>query len=620
MQLRTGAVLAVLALLVVAQSVAHGQQPSSLRASVSGVSTEAFPNATALVSVDDSSGAGVKGLAAANFSVTIDGKPATVVSADLASSRALPLDVLLLMDASGSMAGGAITRVRESAKAFVAGLAPEDRVAITSFSDDVKLLQDFTVDRSQTQAAIDSLVATGNTALYQATVLAAQKMAASPARRRAVILLSDGAQDGVPLTVTREQALAGAGDAGVPFFTIGEGSDIDREYLQALAGLTRGRYLEAPNLTDIGTVYAGVGQLLRGQYTVTFDASAASPTGSTVVVSLRNGAAAADATVTLKPGPNFGPPPIVIDGVQEGDSVAEVRTVTVTGAPAAATVEFYVDDVNVFETASPPYTYTFDPTRFAPGAHALRVSTQAFGRPVEARTSFSSTRPAAKAGGGGLPVLPIAAGAAAVVLAVVVVGFAWRLRAMPTDDPDALASRVVPFAARVRAAVSLEEVPTDGAEPENIGEPMGVLISRAGTDLGNEYAVGGRPVSIGSGTGCGVRVDDPGLVGEEARIWVSKGHLMLHKMTKLTAMVTDGNSGGWQILDPGDTFEIGGHRFEFRMLPEASPQRDLGDVPNVLRDPDPLFRSVAPPQVGSPLPMPEAAQRSSFSDLMPRSD
>ena len=43
------------------------------------------------------------------------------------------------------------------------------------------------------------------------------------------MFLSDGAQDGVAVTVTREQALAAAAAAGVPYFTLGEGTKIDNQ-------------------------------------------------------------------------------------------------------------------------------------------------------------------------------------------------------------------------------------------------------------------------------------------------------------------------------------------------------------------------------------------------------
>jgi sulfite exporter TauE/SafE len=38
------------------------------------------------------------------------------------------------------------------------------------------------------------------------------------------------------------------------------------------------------------------------------------------------------------------------------------------------TVTYFVDDVNVFETSEPPYTYTYDPAAFGTGAHVLRAS------------------------------------------------------------------------------------------------------------------------------------------------------------------------------------------------------------------------------------------------------
>ncbi|TAK62358.1 MAG: VWA domain-containing protein, partial [Dehalococcoidia bacterium] len=246
MRLKSWIAVTLLALVAGGLPLARAQEPAGPHATIGAISDGTYPNATALVNVEDPTGADIKGLGVSNFSISIDGKPANVVAADLASSKALPLDVLLLVDVSGSMAGPAIAGVREAAKAFVAGLAPDDRVAVTSFADDVTPLVDFTTDRAKTQAAIDGLVASGNTALYRATAGAALQIGASQASRRAVVLLSDGAQDGVPLTISREDALKAAVGPGVPFFTIGEGTAIDAEYLQALAGITRGRYLEAP--------------------------------------------------------------------------------------------------------------------------------------------------------------------------------------------------------------------------------------------------------------------------------------------------------------------------------------------------------------------------------------
>ncbi|HEY7802447.1 MAG TPA: hypothetical protein VIE40_07215, partial [Dehalococcoidia bacterium] len=62
--------------------------------------------------------------------------------------------------------------------------------------------------------------------------------------------------------------------------------------------------------------------------------------------------------------------------------------------------------------------------------------------------------------------------------------------------------------------------------------------------------------------------------------------LMLHRMTSLNALANEGVTGGWSILDPGDTFELGPHAFEFRLVKESVPDVEAGDIPNILRDPD----------------------------------
>ena len=121
-----------------------------------------------------------------------------------------------------------------------------------------------------------------------------------------------------------------------------------------------------------------------------------------------------------------------------------------------------------------------------------------------------------------------------------------------------------------------------------------------------------------------MRVRDEEMGAEEARMWIRKGHLMLHKMTKLTTVVNEGTSGGWQILEPGDTFEIGQHTFEFRLLPAAAPETDAGAVPNVLRDAEasaPSTQAHPAPSPGQPSTVPSPQARlESFSQLMPKND
>jgi hypothetical protein len=112
-------------------------------------------------------------------------------------------------------------------------------------------------------------------------------------------------------------------------------------------------------------------------------------------------------------------------------------------------------------------------------------------------------------------------------------------------------------------------------------------------------------VSIGSGSRCGVRIDDPSLAGEEARTWVRNGQLMVHKMIRLTDVAIEMPTGGWLILEPGDTFSIGEHTFEFRLMPERAPAPGTDEpAPGGPRDPASPAPGIRPSF--NPMPMPSA--------------
>ncbi len=614
---KAGFVVVGVVLCVLAVRPAAAQSPT-VRVDIASLSETTYPDARGVLNVEDTSGTPLGALDATNFTATVNGRPATVKSATLASSEKLGIDVLLMMDTSGSMSTGGLAAAQSAAKAFIGGLAPEDRVAVMRFANSITVQSDYTTDRSATTAAIDGLVAKGQTELYKATSAAAAKARESTSSRRVVILLTDGAQDAIVTDVTDQDALNAAIDSNVPFYTIAQGSQAaGAQYLIDLASRTRGRYLEAPTPGDLGSVYQGIGRLLRNQYFVTIDASAAAGTasGAAVTIQLNTNGRNAAATTNFKPSAAFAAPRVNVSvaGLAAGEALSEARTITVTadGAEPVTKAAFYVDDVNVFETATAPFTFNFDPTAFKGGAHTLRVSVQAGAQRADsAPLAFTSSGPAAvpdatKApdGGGGMPILPIAGGLVGLLMlgggAIVVM---TRLRrggggmALPAEG------RITPWASThrpVSAVPPTEIMPVATPEAEDVGEPLGLLVVRAGSHFGSEFEVGPKPVSIGSGAACAVRLDD--LNQEEARVWVRDGHLMYHKKTRLTLIASDGITGGWTILEPGDTFDIGEHRFEFKLLPQGVQAGDTptNDVPNVLRDAGP------PPQATPPLRMTE---------------
>ncbi len=153
---------------------------------------------------------------------------------------------------------------------------------------------------------------------------------------------------------------------------------------------------------------------------------------------------------------------------------------------------------------------------------------------------------------------------------------------------------------------------------EVVEEPKGLLISRAGSDLGSEYIIGGIAVSVGSGERCAVRIDDRGLSAVEARVWVRGRQLMLHRITSINALANEGVTGGWVILDVGDTFDIGPHSYEFRLLEKEKPPAPPSVAHDILRDDSALARpSVAPtPPAGAQAEAPSLR----LVELMPKND
>lgn len=108
-------------------------------------------------------------------------------------------NVVLVMDVSGSMnEENRLPSAKEGAKALLDMLADADSVALLTFNDRGRTLQPLAPLGSQRDALrrmIDSLIADGGTALYDATLAAHQMLEekAEPDRISAVVVLTDGA-------------------------------------------------------------------------------------------------------------------------------------------------------------------------------------------------------------------------------------------------------------------------------------------------------------------------------------------------------------------------------------------------------------------------------------------
>jgi len=109
-----------------------------------------------------------------------------------------PIDVVLVMDQSGSMSRDNPSRIssaKSAAKTFVSKMnSARDRIGLVSYSTDASCALQLTNNYSRVNSTIDGLNPSGWTATRKALYLAIQEMAArkSPGAVHAVVLMSDG--------------------------------------------------------------------------------------------------------------------------------------------------------------------------------------------------------------------------------------------------------------------------------------------------------------------------------------------------------------------------------------------------------------------------------------------
>lgn len=217
------------------------------------------------LSVTDTAGRPVRGLGPANFRSTVSGKP---VPFDLTpADDGSPLAVILAIDTSRSLAGEPMASAKEGAKSFADQLGPKDTVCLITFSHEVRVAADYTDDHDQINNIIDGLEAIGtNTLLYSALVTCSRQAARAPSSRCAVVLLTDGKDEGSDIPFS--QAVAEAQKCGVPFFTLAYGDQANKAVLSKISRLTGGRFRAASAPDQTVRLYQEIAQELKNQYVV----------------------------------------------------------------------------------------------------------------------------------------------------------------------------------------------------------------------------------------------------------------------------------------------------------------------------------------------------------------
>lgn len=157
-------------------------------------------------------------------------------------------EIALVLDTSGSMVqDGKLTNAKAGAKQLVSLLGDKDDFSLLQFSDAAhwgSLDQTLGVSRGSSDAAIDSLFPSGETALYDAVDQAYAHLAQRPANHiRALIVLTDGEDNHSRnnLAELLGKIHADAEAHTIRIFTIAYGHDAQRGVLQQMADASQGK-------------------------------------------------------------------------------------------------------------------------------------------------------------------------------------------------------------------------------------------------------------------------------------------------------------------------------------------------------------------------------------------
>src|SRR6476469_7382359 len=283
-----------LATMAVAQQSSQSQQPEDNQKP--GETVKVNVNVVQLFfNVKDKHGALIPNLTKEDFEIAEDAKPQTIKYFTAESN--LPLTIGMMIDASGSQRN-VIDMEKEVGGAFLKQiLSDKDEAFVISFDISVDLLQDFTRDTHRLQAALNKAkvnvdVSSGGvpgmgggpvpqrgnspgTLLYDAVYLSSHDMLSKEVGRKAMIILTDGQDEGSRLKLQDAIEAAQKADAIVyvllcadrgfygGFGYSGEGD------MRKLTEQTGGRVINVGNKFDkLREAFDQIAAELRSQYNI----------------------------------------------------------------------------------------------------------------------------------------------------------------------------------------------------------------------------------------------------------------------------------------------------------------------------------------------------------------
>ena len=228
-----------------------------------------------LATILDKQGRIIHDLSKDDFQISENGRPQTIKYFSRDSDR--PLTIGLMVDTSMSQVQ-VIAAERGASFRFLDRILREDKdqVFVMQFDMNVQTPQPLTSSRQQlekalvyvdtpTRAELRSQVG-GGTLLFDAVVNASKNIMTKRQGRKALIIMSDGGENGSDASLT--DAIEAAQHADTMIYSILFGGTEGRGILQRMSRETGGGFFEVTKKQSIDQIYDVIQNELRGQYSL----------------------------------------------------------------------------------------------------------------------------------------------------------------------------------------------------------------------------------------------------------------------------------------------------------------------------------------------------------------
>lgn len=199
----------------------------------------------------------------------------------------LPSTIGLVLDSSGSMRDK-MEFVQKASHLFLDLSHPENELFLVDFDDEVVLEEDFTHDVEDIRDALDNIIVSGGTALYDAIYLAVERAHAGSEPKKAAVVFTDGedrdsyykfdelidkireSEVQVHIVAILDRDLKSEGG----FFGIFKSErEKVKEKISSIATETGGKALFADEVEELEGAFRGIAEELRKQYRLSYTSS-----------------------------------------------------------------------------------------------------------------------------------------------------------------------------------------------------------------------------------------------------------------------------------------------------------------------------------------------------------